>query len=119
MADNYYKQNRINEEIRRELSLILREVKDPRIPSLVTVSSAKVSIDLKYAKIYVSWLGDDAEKDVLKGLRAASGFLRKRLGERLNLRSVPELTFEVDHSIQTGARIDQLLKQIKQEEEES
>lgn len=113
MAANDYKQNRINEEVRRELSLILREVKDPRIPKMASVVSARVSSDLKYAKVFVSYLGEAQDKDVLCGLKAASGFLRGKLGARLCMRAVPELMFEIDHSAQTGARIDELLKKIK------
>lgn len=118
MAINDYKQGRINEEVRRELSLLLRDVKDPRVPEMASVVGARVSSDLKYAKVFVSYLGDAPEKDVLRGLKMASGFLRKKLGEHLNMRAVPELMFEIDHSAKTGARIDMLLKKINKEEQE-
>ncbi|PWM43025.1 MAG: 30S ribosome-binding factor RbfA [Clostridiales bacterium] len=107
---NNYKQGRVNEEVKRALSNIIREIKDPRVPSLISVAAAKVSADLKYATIYVSVLGTYDEKELMKGLKAAKGFLRKRLGEVMQMRAVPELTFEIDRSAETGARINELLK---------
>lgn len=112
---NSYKQGRINEEIKRELALIIRDVKDPRIPPMTSVVHAQVSPDLKYAKVFVSILGDYDEKEVRKGLKACKGYMRSQLGNRLALRNVPELTFEFDRSVETGARIEQILKRIEDE----
>lgn len=115
---NSYKQGRINEEVKREMALILREVKDPRIPSMTSVVHAQVSPDLKYAKIYISILGNYDEKEVKKGLKASAGFMRRQLGNRLVMRNVPELSFEFDRSVETGARIDRILKEIERGSEE-
>ncbi len=114
---NTYKQGRVNEEVKRELALIIRDVKDPRIPSMTSVVHAEVSSDLKYAKVYISILGEYNEAEVRKGLKACKGFIRGQLGKRLALRNVPELTFEFDRSVETGARIDKILRDINKAEE--
>ena len=100
-----YKTNRVNEDVKRELAVILSDVKDPRIPAFPTVVSAKVSPDQAYATVFVSFLSDYDEKEVMKGLRAATGYIRKRV--------VPELTFVLDHSIEHGAKIDKILKELE------
>lgn len=104
--------NRINDEIQRELSAQLRALKDPRVSQVGMVSITRVDTtnDLRYAKIYVSVLDKAQEKDVLKGLKSASGFLRRELGQALQLRYTPELQFIADDSIQHGARILELLR---------
>ena len=111
-----YKQGRVNEEVKRELSNIIRTIKDPRVPELISITAANVSSDLSYAKIYVSVIGNYDEKEVKRGLKAASGYMRKKLGENLKIRVVPELTFEIDHSAETGDRINRILKEIKKED---
>lgn len=116
MADQY-KRGRVNEEVKKELALVLRDIKDPRIPEFVSVMHVEVSPDLKYAKAFLSILGQYDEREVRRGLKAANGFIRKKLGDRLQMRIVPELTFEIDHTVETGARIEQLLKEIHSEEE--
>lgn len=113
---NSYKQGRVNEEVKRTLSSVIREVKDPRVPPLISVSATDVSADLKYAKVYISVLGECDEKETMRGLNAAKGFLRKRLGETMSLRAVPELTFEIDHSAEVGARINEILKGLDQDD---
>lgn len=106
--------NRINEEMKREMGAILRELKDPRIPLMTSVVAAEVTQDLRYAKIYVSVLGDEAvQKDALAGLKKASGFVRREVGRRLNLRMTPEIQFTLDHSIEHGAHINELLAQTQ------
>ncbi len=115
---NGYKQGRINEEVKRELALIIRDVKDPRIPPMTSVVHAQVSPDLKYAKAFVSILGDYDEKEVRKGLKACKGYMRSQLGQRLSLRNVPELTFEFDKSVEMGARIDKILREIEKSGED-
>ena len=105
-----YRQNRINDAVALELAVIIREVKDPRVSeSMITITSADVTADLKYAKIYYSVLGidDDKEqiKELAKGLRSAAGFMRGQLAKRLNLRATPELTFIRDESVAHGVKI--------------
>ncbi len=103
---------RINEEIQRELSTLIRTVKDPRVADagMVSVTAVETTPDLKYAKIYVSALNKDSSAQLLKGLKSASGWLRRELGQALNLRNVPELTFVRDDSIDKGAHILDMLR---------
>ncbi len=108
--------NKINEEVMRELAVIIRELKDNRIPMLTSVVSVNVTNDLSYAKAYISVFGDEqVQKDALKGLKNASGFIRREIGHRLNLRHTPEFIFELDHSIEHGSKITQMLRDINKE----
>ncbi|MBQ7064764.1 MAG: 30S ribosome-binding factor RbfA [Firmicutes bacterium] len=110
--------DRINGEIRRELSEILREeVKDPRVDiRLVSVLKAETTRDLKYCKVYISVLGDEAMKEEVRtALKSAAGFIRRELASRLNLRNTPELKFVMDDSIEYGIHIDQMLRKIAAE----
>ena len=103
--------NRINEEIRKELAALFRELKDPRISSgLVSITRVDTTGDLRYARVYVSALDKETEPQVMKGLRSASGFLRREIGHRLNLRYTPELQFIADDSIAYGAHILEVLR---------
>ena len=116
-----YRQGRINEEIQKEMASILRRVKDPRVSeSFISVTAADCTPDLKYAKIYYSALTGDA-KEIAKGLKAATGFIRRELARSLNLRITPELTFISDSSISYGAHISSILEglEISPEEDES
>lgn len=107
-----YRQNRINDAVKQEMAQILRDVKDPRIASsLVSITAAEVSPDLKFAKIYFSVLGED-KNEVLKALKGASGFFRSELARRINLRITPQLTFEYDGSMEYGANISTILKTL-------
>ena len=110
-----FKRDRINDEVRREVSEILSTVKDPRIPPMPSVVAANVTGDLEEARIYVSFFTEYDEKEVKQGLKAASGFVRKKLGERLKLRAVPKIIFILDHSIETGARINDILRGLNSE----
>ena len=102
---------RINEELQRELSSLIRTLKDPRVQqSMVSVTKVEATGDLRYAKVYISVLDKSQEKDVLKGLKSASGFLRRELGRALQLRYTPELQFVGDDSIQYGAHILEVLR---------
>ena len=102
--------NRINEEVRRELADILRDLKDPRIPLMTSVVSVSVTPDLRYATVYVSIFGNEEVKEnALKGLKSSQGFVRRELGHRLNLRYTPEIIYKNDDSIEHGARINELL----------
>lgn len=107
---------RVGEQIKKELSLLIQnELKDPRI-GFVTVTGVEVTNDLSQAKVYLSVLGDEAQKQgSLKGLDKANGFLRSELGKRIRLRHVPELIFKMDESIAYGSRIEKLLGDIGKE----
>ena len=112
-----YRRGRINDAIAEELSIALREARDPRIASaLVSVTRADVSADLKIANVYFSCLGD--KKEVLAALRSATGMLRRHLALTLNLRITPELLFHPDSSIEHGAHIAELLHKIREEDAE-
>ena len=117
MASN--RKGRINEELQRELSALIRTLKDPRVQqSMVSVTKVEATGDLRYAKVYISVLDKDKSKETLKGLKSAGGFLRREVASRLQLRYTPELVFEEDDSIAYGARMFDLLRSldIKQEE---
>lgn len=102
--------NRINEEVRREISDIMRDLKDPRIPLMTSVVSVSVTPDLRYATVYVSIFGDEEVKaNAQKALKSSAGFVRRELGHRLNLRYTPEIIYKNDDSIEHGARINELL----------
>lgn len=105
---------RINEEIQRELSGLLRTVKDPRVAdALLTITHVDTTSDLRYARVYISALRCDDEKALLKGLKSASGYLRHQLGQAIDLRYTPELQFFMDDSIAHGAHILDLLNHVK------
>jgi len=110
------KHSRINEDIKRELTAILRDLKDPRIPPLVGVVSADVTRDLRYCNAYVSVMGGDAEQ-ALEALKSASGHVRSVLAQRLKLRNTPEVTFHLDTSAEYGAHINEVLKTLGLEEQ--
>jgi ribosome-binding factor A len=111
--------DRIEEQLRIELSEIIeREIHDPRI-GLTTVTAVKVSPDLRHGRVFVTVLGDESQKKkALEGLRSASSFVRRSLSKRLqHMRRIPELTFDYDEALEKGMRIEELLDQIKHEEE--
>ncbi|GHV06783.1 ribosome-binding factor A [Clostridia bacterium] len=102
---------KINGEILRELGSLLPRLKDPRLNAgLLSITRVDVTKDMRFAKIYVSALGNDAPKELLKGLKSSAGFLRRELAAALTLRQTPELLFELDDSIQHGAHILDLLR---------
>ena len=102
---------RINEEIQRELSALLRTLKDPRLQSgLLTVTHVDTTSDLRYSRIFVSALDKSQEKDMMRGLKSAAGDLRRELGAALRLRYTPELQFLADDSIEQGAHILEMLR---------
>lgn len=107
-----YRRDRINDEMRRELMEILRRVKDPRVQdAFVSVTAVDCTADLKYAKIFYSALRGD-EKELARGLKAASGFIRRELASGMNLRITPELSFMRDDSITYGAHIASILNKL-------
>ena len=104
---------RINEEIQRELSALIPAVKDPRVSGMISVTAVETTPDLRYAKAYISVLDKENGERVLKGLRSASGWLRRELGSALKLRYTPELVFQLDDSIDKGAHILELLRSVE------
>ncbi len=108
---------RVNHLIRQEISeLLQREIKDPRLNGLISVTEVIVSPDLRYARVLVSKLGGESEKqEILKALTASAGFLHRELTKRLSLRHIPELQFEWDDSIERGARILELIDKTSRE----
>ena len=105
---------RVNQLIRREISeLLQRQVKDPRLGSFVAVTEVSTSPDLRYAKVFVSFMGSEGERqETLKGLEAATGFFRNKLARNLRLRRIPELSFHWDDSIERGAHLLQLIDEV-------
>ena len=104
---------RINEELQRELSSLIRTLKDPRVQqSMISVTKVEATGDLRYAKVYISVLDKDKSKETLKGLKSAGGYLRREIGSRLQLRYTPELVFTLDDSIAYGARMYDLLRSL-------
>lgn len=111
-----YRSGRINEEVKKEISDIIRnEIRDPRLTAMTSVTRVDVTKDLRYAKIFVSIFGNDEEKkNSLSALKNSSGFLRRELGHRINLRYTPELIIELDTTIEHGMHINELLETIKE-----
>ena len=104
---------RINEEIQRELSELLREVKDPRVhKTLLSLTRVETTPDLRYCKVYVSLLDKEYTKETLAGLKSCGGYLRRELGRSLNLRYTPELQWQADDSITHGAHILDILSKL-------
>ena len=112
---------RINDDIQFVLSRLLRDIKDPRVQQgMISVTRVETTGDLRYSKVWLSVMGIQDEKEFKKGLKSAAGWLRRELGSAMNLRYTPELVFEVDHSIEYGAHISQVISglDIKHDEEE-
>ena len=110
---------RTNDDIQRVLSALLRSVKDPRVQQgMLSITRVEATGDLRYAKVFISVLGEFNEKELKKGLKSASGWLRRELGSSLSLRYTPELIFEIDRSIERGAEISRLLSDLHVGEED-
>ena len=106
--------NRIDEEMKKEIShIITYDLKDPNITGLISVTKVKVSGDLKYAKVYVSILNSKSIGKTMEGLKESSGFIRSQVAKNINLRITPELIFELDDSLEYGAKIDSILNELK------
>lgn len=104
---------RTNDDIQFTLSRLLRDVKDPRVQQgMISVTRVETTGDLRYAKVWLSVLGLEDEKEFKKGLKSASGWLCKELGASMSLRYTPELVFEIDHSIEYGAHISQVISSL-------
>ena len=109
-----HKLDRTNEDIQRVLSTLLRTIKDPRVnQGMMSVTAVETTGDLRYSKVYLSVLGLKDEKELKKGLKSASGYLRHELGEALSLRYTPELIFELDKSIEHGAKINRIINDLE------
>ena len=114
-----HRQGRINDEFQKEVAMILRDVKDPRVSgAFISVTGAEVTPDLKYAKVYYSALMGD-KKEVRRGLVSSAGFIRGQVAKRMNLRITPEITFIEDSSIEYGAKISKILEGITYSDEQT
>lgn len=116
MPKNENRLNRINEELKKEISQIISfELKNPDITGLISVTKAKITPDLKYAKIYVSMINSKNEEKTMEALKQSAGFIRSLIAKRINLRITPELVFEKDDSMEYGMKIDSILKKLNSE----
>ena len=105
---------RINEEIQKELASLIRNLKDPRVAeTMISITHVETTPDLRYAKVYASFLQEERAKDAMKGLKSASGYLRRELGAALKLRYTPELVWELDDSITYGAKMMKLINSLE------
>ncbi|MBS6609989.1 MULTISPECIES: 30S ribosome-binding factor RbfA [Peptoniphilus] len=111
--------NRISEEVKRTISdIVQNELKDPRIPSITSISHVEVTNDLSYAKVYVSVLGNDFDRDeAIEGLNSAKGFIKKELSKKIKLRAMPELIFIKDDSIEKSLELDKLIDEVNHGDE--
>ena len=106
--------NRINEEIQKALAELIRELKDPRVQNtMISITRVETTPDLRYAKVYTSFLEENKAEDALKGLKSAGGFLRRELGRTLQLRYTPELVWALDDSITYGAKMLKLINSLE------
>lgn len=113
-----YRINRINDDIMRELSGLIRTLKDPRVQGMISITRTETTADLRYCTVYVSPLDKGDVKEVIKGLKSASGFLRRELGHNMSLRYTPELIFVADDSIERGTRIIKMINDISAQDAE-
>lgn len=116
-----YRAGRINEELKKEISNIIRnEIKDPRVSGMVSVTDVTATKDLRYAKVMISIFGNETEKqETLEALKNSSGFIRREVGHRVKLRYTPELIIELDNSIEHGMHINSLIQKIKEKDDAS
>lgn len=121
MRKNSIKNTRINEAVRQELSMLIsREVKDPRVDMMATVTRAIVATDLKTCKVYISVYGDELKKEeTMAGLKSSEGFLRRMLAKNLNLRNTPELFFILDESLDYAMYMSGKIDELSRQEQES
>lgn len=117
MAKNETRLNRINEELKKEISHVLTfELKNPNVTGLLSVTRAKITPDFKYAKVYISVLNSKDVDKTMQGLKDSAGFIRSQIAKTINLRITPELVFELDDSVEYGMKIDNILKNLKKDE---
>ncbi len=116
---NLSRLGRIDEELKKEISNIINyELKNPNITGMISVTRAKITPDLKYAKVYVSILNSKNTKDTFANLKKSSGYIRTEIAKRINLRITPEIIFVLDDSMEYGAKIDKILKEIMPKKED-
>lgn len=108
-----YRLGRINDDIKKEIAAMIPTLKDPRIHGMISVTRVDTTADLRYCKVYVSALDKSDMADVIRGLKSASGYMRRELGRRVQLRYTPELTFIPDDSIDRGAKLIKLMEDLK------
>lgn len=114
---NSTRMGRINDDIQLALSSLLRQVKDPRVQQgMISITRVETTGDLRYAKVWLSVLGELNEKEFKRGLKSCGPWLRRELGASLNLRYTPELVFELDHSMEYGAKISRMIEEIEESE---
>ena len=119
MRKNSVKNIRVSSEVTKELSSIIRDLKDPRVSPMASVVSAQVTPDLKFCKVHVSVFGSEEElKDTILGLKNASGFIRNQLAKNINLRNTPELLFVADTSIEYGVRMTKMIDDVAEYDRE-
>jgi len=117
MPKNENRLNRINEELRKEISQIISfELKNPDATGLISITKVKITPDLKYAKVYVSLLNSKNEEKTIEALKNSAGFIRSLIAKRINLRVTPELVFEKDDSMEYGMKIDSIIKKINEQQ---
>lgn len=113
MPTNENRLNRINEELKKEISNIISfELKNPEATGLISVTKVKITPDLKYAKVYISMLNSKNNQKTLEAIKKSSGYIRSNVAKRINLRITPELVFEEDDSMEYGMKIDSILKDL-------
>ncbi len=112
--------SRISSEVKRVVSELIRtELRDPRISDMTSITDVEVTSDLSYANIFISVYGDEeVKKESMDGLNNAKGFIKKELGERLDLRHIPEVVFKLDDTVDKGMRIEELISSLHSEEED-
>lgn len=111
---------RINEEVRHELSYIIRELKDPRVPAMTSVVRTDVTPDLKHCTVYISVFGSEEENAEAKaGLKSSTGFIRREMAKRINLRNTPELHFVMDNSIEVGVNMTKLIDDVMESDKKN
>ncbi len=119
MRKNSVKNIRVSSEVTKELSSIIRDLKDPRVSPMASVVSAQVTPDLKFCKVHVSVFGSEEElKDTILGLKNASGFIRNQLAKNINLHNTPERLFEADTSIEYGVRMTKMIDDVAEYDRE-
>ena len=110
---NTNRMDKINEELKKEISLVINQtMKNPNITGIISVTKVKTSPDLKYAKVYISLINSKSKKNTIEGIKNATGYIRSEIARRVNLRYTPELSFEIDDSLEYSSRIEEIIKKI-------
>jgi ribosome-binding factor A len=117
MPKNSNRLGRVNEELKKEISHVINyELENPKVTGMISVTRARITPDLRYAKVYVSIFNSKNVKKTLEGLKESSGFIRSRVAKTVNLRITPELDFVYDDSEEQGEKIDRIIEELKKEE---